>query len=750
MSITSWTLPELLETLHGLARNYWWSWSPDGDSLFRDLDPELWESSHHNPRRVLEELPHHRLTQVATDPIYLQRVEYLSGRFRAYMSEPPRNGRFPDPCHPVAYFCAEFGIHESLPIYAGGLGVLAGDHLKSASDLGLPLVAVGLLYREGYFRQSFSVDGGQLDYFITHDFDRLPISRVTTDEGIQLEVRVPLPGRDLVAAVWRVDVGRVRLYLLDADVDANTDEDRRVTARLYGGDWDTRICQEILLGIGGVRLLRALGITPSVYHLNEGHSSFLTLELARELIAEGLSFAEAREEVRRRAVFTTHTPVPAGNDEFSFEMMDHYFGEYWPQLGLSREEFLSLGSEVESLSDAIADAVAELRKNGPFDEYRQGLLQAMPLHLAEVDVPPFSPRHVFGVTPLAIRMCRATNGVSLKHGEVSRAMWHQLFPDRSASEVPIRSVTNGIHLRTWISPMMWVLFDRYFGEDWTSRISEASLWERLAEIPDAELWRVHQLLKDRLVSYSRHRLAQVRLARGDSPERVAGSYDLLDPRALTIGFARRFAAYKRGDLLFHDPERLAPIFADPDRPVQILFAGKAHPNDLEGKQVLRRVVEWAQEPRFKRWIVFLEDYDLNIARHLVRGVDVWLNNPRRPLEASGTSGQKVAVNGGINLSVLDGWWCEGFTGDNGWPVGGTLAGLPPADEDELDAASLYDTLTTRIIPLFFDRGDDGVPHGWVAMMKRSIQTLAPMFNTDRMVSEYAMNFYVAEDAVAVG
>ena len=513
------------------------------------------------------------------------------------------------------------------------------------------------------------------------------------------------PSRELAAAIWHVVVGRVSLYLLDTFVDENSARDRGITAHLYGGDWNTRLEQEILLGVGGVRALRALDIHPAVFHINEGHAALLTLELAREHVERGATIDHALAEVKQSAVFTTHTPVEAGHDEFDEHMTAEYLGWLRDGLGLSQDALMDLGAD--------RAAGTGVHSNAP---------------------------RKFGLTPLAIRLSRNVNAVSAKHGEVSRSMWHRLFPALSVAEVPIEHVTNGIHARSWIAPLLWALFDRYLGEEWCDRISDRELWTRIHDVPDQELWEIHQILKERLVSYVRHRTAQTAVARGEAADAVEAAYGLFEPNALTIGFARRFASYKRGDLVFFDPDRLEALLSDPERPVQLIFAGKSHPNDGMGRDIVRNVVRFASEPRFRRWIVFLEDYDINVARHLVRGVDVWLNNPRRGLEASGTSGEKVALNGGLNLSVLDGWWSEGYTGDNGWAIGGTEEGLHYLEEDRRDADSLYDLLASEVIPLFYDRAD-GLPKAWIRTMKRSIETIAPIYNTDRMVAEYASRFY---------
>ena len=671
-----------------LAWNYWWSWAADGISLFRDLDPEVWDDCEHNPRQLLARTTRYRLAQAAADPLYLERVKRLAARFEAYMS-PGTGASYASitPERPVAYFCAEFGIHNSLPLYSGGLGILAGDHLKSASDLNLPLVAAGLLYRYGYFRQRLRSDGWQEEHYgETHPND-LPLTLVKDADDKPLRVEVLIRDRNVLAQVWLAHVGRVSLYLLDTNIPENVETDRWVTGHLYGGDRETRIVQEMLLGIGGVRLLRKLGVTPHVFHLNEGHSAFLTLELAREVItSERRTWNEAVDVVREQCVFTTHTPVAAGNDEFDAALVTRVFGpSYAKELGLTEDQFLALG---------------RVDQNNKSERY--------------------------GLTPLAIRMCRSTNGVSRKHGEVSRALWQKLWTDKSVAEVPITHVTNGVHAPTWISPLLRWLFEKSIGPEWETKLRDQKAWnDAVAAISDEDLWFVHARLKERLVAFIQDR----------SPQAAS-----LDPRALTIGFARRVAGYKRWSLLLTDRARLSRLMNDESRPVQFIFAGKAHPQDEGSKKVLQQVAQWKQESAVSGRAVFLEDYDQEIARQLVQSVDVWLNVPRRPEEASGTSGQKVAMNGGLNLSILDGWWMEGYDGANGFAIGNGDQSSDIAKIDAADAESLYSTLEQSVVPLYY-RQEQGLPREWIAMMKRAIQTLAPQFNSNRMVAEYALQVY---------
>ena len=703
-----------IEALERLSWNYWWSWNPDGASVFRDLGKELWDDCEHNPRRVLQEVSEFDLMRMVTDPFYVERVRRLSDAFEEYMSAgaptwAAEHAAGLRPERPVAYFCAEFGVHHSLPLYSGGLGILAGDHLKSASDLGLPLVAVGLLYRHGYFRQRLRRDGWQEESYNEIDVHDLPLRLARDGEGRPVRVELEMRGRRVYVQAWSVEVGRVKLYLLDTDVDENDAIDRYISGHLYGGDRETRCVQEIVLGVGGVRLLQQLGVEPHVFHLNEGHSAFLTLELTRGLTRQGLGFAEAAARVRERCVFTTHTPVAAGHDEFVAPLIEKCFGsDYWGDLGLTREEFLDLG------------------------RVRAG---------EEEDL--------FGLTPLALRMCRAANGVSRIHGHVSRDLWRKMWPGREADEVPITSITNGVHAPTWVSPLLTALYEKHIGRDWAAVLYDAEAWARAVDgIPDADLWEVRRLMKRRLIAFVRERLSRARLTQGEPREYAAAAHRMFDPEALTIGFARRVAAYKRWGLILTDPERLRRLIMDAERPVQFLFAGKAHPQDQGAKVILQHLSLWKLDPEVMQRAVFIQDYDQEIARHLVQSADVWLNVPRRPLEASGTSGEKVAVNGGLNLSILDGWWPEGYDGMNGWAVGDAEAeGDVEVEEiDRRDAESLYRVLESEVVPTFYDRDPEGLPRRWVGMMRRAIQTLAPKFNSDRMVRDYTERLYLGPPA----
>jgi starch phosphorylase len=713
-------LPRSLKRLADLAYNYWWCWAANQISLFELINPDEWERCGHNPVALLESVSYERLTQLAVVGLYVKRLTALVEAFDRYMAAEDTWASRVAPQiskqHPVAYFCAEFGLHESLPIYSGGLGVLAGDHLKSASDLGVPMVGIGLLYRQGYFRQRLNRAGWQEDYYVDAPFERMPLELLKDQAEAPIVVEVHIRQRNVKAQIWRVQVGRVSLYLLDTDRHDNDPIDRWLTGHLYGGNQETRIAQEILLGIGGVRALQALGIEPSVYHLNEGHAAFCLLEVARlKMQRTGKSFYDVEAAVRDRCVFTTHTPVPAGHDVFSTDLMDSFFAQYWTQLGLEREQFLALGA----------------RRLGD----------------------PWEP---FGMTVLALRLCRTANGVSELHGQVSRQMWTVLYPDRAEEKVPIGYITNGVHGATWTAALMNDLYTEYLGPDWETRVADPELWAKVDLIPDAELWARHTVLKERLIAHARHKIRHARQHRGEDWSQIEAVNHLLDPNVLTIGFARRFSRYKRGDLLIHDPDRALQILGNVDRPVQILFAGKAHPADEEGKRIIQKIMEWCKQPAVRDRVALVEDYDMDTARKLVQGVDVWLNNPRRPLEASGTSGQKVCFNGGLNLSVLDGWWCEGYQADakgrgtNGWAIGEDAHTSDQELQDRIDAESLYRLLETEIVPVYYDQDGNGIPHGWIKLMKASLKTNLPAFNTHRMISDYVTHVYAPGALAPVG
>jgi starch phosphorylase len=696
-------IPQRLARLKELAYNFWWSWHREARDLFKMLDYPLWRSTSHNPVQMLLEVPPERLEKLASDPLFLRQYDAVlmaldSDLENGHLWFPAEHPDLTD--RPIAYFSAEFGLHRSLPIYSGGLGVLAGDHCKEASDLGLPFVAVGFLYEMGYFRQRLTPDGWQEASYPHFRPKQAAIREAQGDQEDCLCVPVTVGDRTVHVQVWHARVGRTNLYLMDADNEKNAPWDRELTRRLYGGDQEMRIQQEIVLGIGGLRVLRALNIDPLVFHLNEGHTSFLVLERIRELVEQGTSFEDAQKIVGETSVFTTHTPVPAGHDVFHFHLLDKYFHNYWSQLELGREQFLELGSH-----------------NGD----QQG----------------------FNMTALALRMCDHRNGVSKLHGQVSRRMWHPLWPEKEkAEDVPIAHVTNGIHVPAWIGGAMHRLYRKYLSPDWIRRHDDPVLWERILEVPDAELWNAHVHLKGKLMTFMRERARRQRIKGSITPEQVLCAGTLLDPDALTIGFARRFATYKRATLLFHNLERLKRLLLDRYQPVQFVFAGKAHPADDGGKQLLQQIYNIAKDHSTGGRIAFIEDYDLQVARYLVQGVDVWLNTPRRPHEASGTSGQKVALNGIPNLSVLDGWWAEGYNGANGWAIPSEEEYENFAAQDAADAETLYQLLEHEVIPLFYERDPDDVPRAWVRVMKEAIRTAAPVFCTRRMVKQYTDKFYI--------
>jgi starch phosphorylase len=698
-------VPTSLQPLLELARNLWWVWHPDAVELFKRLDRKLWDDVYHNPVKLLGAMPQAVLAEAAEDDGYLAHLRRVHEAFKSHLEQPGwfREAHADKDKLLVGYFSAEFGIHESLPIYSGGLGVLAGDHLKSASEIGLPLVGVGLLYRNGYFQQYLSADGWQQESYPELDFYNLPVEPMRYTDGSPVQIRVDLPENAVFARVWKATVGRIALYLLDTNIAENAPADRDITSRLYGGGTEMRIRQEILLGIGGVRTLEALNIAPTVFHMNEGHSAFLALERIRVLLEHNanLTFDEARQQVMANNIFTTHTPVPAGIDTFHPDLMTKYFKDFIPQLKLDEEGFLALGREDVS-------------------NKKQG----------------------FSMAVLAIRLADHYNAVSALHGEVSRKMWHNLWPAVPTGEVPIRHITNGIHVRSWLSPDLMFTLDRYLGDSWMHNPADQSAWEEVSQIPDEELWRAHERSRERLVSWCRHTLRDQLMRRGVIYEDASIADEVLDPEALTIGFARRFATYKRGALLLRDPNRLRRLLEDTKRPIQFIFAGKAHPADNEGKELIKAIVNFARDPAVRRRFVFIENYDINVARHLVQGVDVWLNTPRRPYEASGTSGMKAAANAVLNCSVLDGWWVEGYSPEVGWAIGHGEIYPDPGYQDHVESQALYDLLEKQIIPLFYKRSIDNFPREWIGRMKMSLRKLAPVFNTNRMVRQYAEEFYI--------
>jgi starch phosphorylase len=695
----------LQERLWALARNLWWSWDQDSTSLFRDLDPVRWRLLNHNPISLLGEIPLAAIERRARELVLHGRINYAYRRQREYLAEDRTWGATHAGVlrpHPVAYFSAEFGLHESLPIYSGGLGVLAGDHIKSASDLDIPLVGVGLFYGQGYFRQHLDRTGWQQEEYLETDVSQLPMEPAIGKNGLPVTIQIETRRGAIRAKVWRAKVGRCDLLLLDSNVEGNAPEDHELTSRLYGGDGRDRIRQELLLGVGGYRVLKAMGITPSVFHLNEGHSGFAVLEAIRDRMQEeGVGFDQAARRISRQVVFTTHTPVPAGHDRFHGGLIEEHLGPLRESLGLSFESLMGLGRENPS---------------NPYEE--------------------------FCMTVLGLRLSRRANAVSALHGEVSRAMWTGLHPGKPEDEVPIGHITNGVHVPTWLAPQMFRLYDRHLGTGWHQHSGESRIWEGIENVDDGELWETHLNLKLRLLEFVRQRAVQQAERRGEEPEILRKLGHILSPDALTIGFARRFATYKRANLILADMERLGSMVNDPKRPVQFVFAGKAHPRDDPGKRMLQQVAALMRDKKFSDRFVFIEDYDINVGRHLVQGVDVWLNNPRRPLEASGTSGQKVVLNGGLNLSVLDGWWAEAYDGLNGFAIGTGRTHSNIDIHDARDGEDLYAVLREEVIPLYYQRDRDGLPRGWIKRMKRTIRTLGWRFNADRMVMDYTLKCYI--------
>jgi len=698
------SLPESLQDLKKIANNLWWCWEREAVELFLRLDRDLWEACHHNPVKLIGMIPQERLDALSKNAGYLSHLDRVRKKMETYMNAPRWYDSIDASEQPgkIAYFSAEFGIHECLPIYSGGLGILAGDHLKSASDLGLPLVGMGLLYRQGFFQQYLNNDGWQQEVYPENDFYNMPLTLMLGEDGRAIRFHVDIAGHDVVVQIWKVQVGRINLYLLDANLRCNRIEDRQITANLYGGDNEVRIRQEILLGIGGLTALKILDENPQVCHMNEGHAAFMSLERIRRVMEEHhVNFSQAREATVGGNVFTTHTPVPAGHDVFSPAMMEKYFSHYSRHFGLSWNDFLCLG------------------RNQPDNR----------------DEP-------FSMTVLALRLSSHRNGVSKLHGQVSREMCRSVWPWLPTAEVPVDSITNGIHVRSWISHEMSELYERYLGSGWNENPGNRAIFERIEHVPAEEIWRTHERRRERLVVFARHHLRSQLQRRGASLTEIAAADEVLNPEALTIGFARRFATYKRGTLLFHDLERIKKILTSTDCPVQILFAGKSHPRDTAGKELIRKIVHLVREEPFRRRVVFLENYDINVARYLVQGVDLWLNTPRRGMEASGTSGMKVLANGGLNMSILDGWWCEGYHADVGWAIGQGESYEDTDYENEVESNAIYNLLEKEVIPAFYNRGSDNLPHTWIKMMKQSMCQLTPVFSTARMVSEYAQKSYL--------
>jgi glycogen phosphorylase len=693
------------ERLWSLARNLWWSWDHDCTSLFHDLDPVRWAELNQNPVALLSEMPLATIERRASELLLHSRINYAYRRQQEYLQASHTWGANHAGVlrpRPVGYFSAEFGLHESLPIYSGGLGVLAGDHIKSASDLDIPLIGIGLFYGQGYFRQYLDKSGWQQEEYLPTDVNLLSMEPAIGKNGEQVMVRIDTRGSYIQAKVWRVSVGRCDLLLLDSNVEGNVPEDRELTSRLYGGDKRVRIRQELLLGIGGVRALRAMGVTPSVLHLNEGHSGFAVLEAIRSRMEEeGMSFEQAVPRVAREVVFTTHTPVPAGHDRFGADLIEEHLGPLREELGLSHSRLMELGRE------------------NPGDHHED-----------------------FCMTVLGLKVSRRANAVSALHGEVSRNMWTGLYPGKPEDAVPIGHITNGVHVPSWLAPQMFRLYDRHLGAGWQEHSAETRIWQGIENIDDGELWETHLSLKSQLIQFVRARATAQARRRGESAETMQALGQVLSPDALTVGFARRFATYKRANLILKDLERLASMVNDPKSPVQFVFAGKAHPRDEPGKRVLQQIAEMMRSPQFSDKFVFVEDYDINVGRHFVQGVDVWLNNPRRPLEASGTSGQKVVLNGGLNLSVLDGWWAEAYDGLNGFAIGTGRTNSDMDVHDARDGEDLYKVLSETVIPLYYQRDSYGLPRGWIQRMKRTIRTLGWRFNADRMVMDYTLKCYV--------
>ena len=703
--MTTPTIPERLRRLPELAADLWWTWNTEAREVFRRLDYPLWRQTAHNPVRMLQQVSQEMLNLAAADArflrIYDAAVDALDGARTA--RDTWWQKKFPDVNGPIAYFSAEFALHQSLPIYAGGLGVLAGDHCKEASDLGIPLIGVGFMYPQGYFHQTVSPEGWQQEVYERLDWTNAPIERAITADGKPCVIAVPLGDRSVLVSVWRVRLGRVKLYLLDTDLEENTPWDRELSARLYGGDRETRIQQEIILGIGGVRALRAMGSTPAVWHLNEGHAAFVVLQRIRDHIEHGESFEAALAEVRRTTVFTTHTPVPAGHDAFPFNLVETHLAGAWGTLGSYRDAFMALGHYDNG--------------SGP----------------------------LFNMTALALRTAGATNAVSQLHGQVTRDMWGPIWPDVAEDKRPVTAITNGIHTPTWLSAEMATLFDAHLDPGWRERHDEPAVWDRIMEIPDEDLWAARNALRNYLFAFIRERARSRWKEEHVSAARVVAAGTLLDPNALTIGFARRFTGYKRPELIFHNPERLLRILNASRRPLQLVFAGKAHPADDTGKHHLQQVYRRAIDPLFGGRIAFVDDYDLHVAHFLVQGCDVWLNNPRKPLEASGTSGMKASINGVPHLSIGDGWWAEGFTGDNGWLIDPNTNGDADA-MDAADAEALYQLIEREIIPAYYDRDASGIPRRWLAIVRRAIISVSPRFSANSRATISSMAIFLSQQS----
>ncbi len=703
---TELTPQALYDKLNSLARNLWWSWHPEVVNLFRELDPVRWRQLDHNPIALLAEMTPGQVAERASEMVLYTRINQAYRRLKDYLDNTKSTWAAREAgvlgSMPVAYFSAEFGLHESVPIYSGGLGVLSGDHIKSASGLGVPLVALGLFYDQGYFKQHLDDEGWQQEEYLDTKVENLPMEPARDPKGRPITVEIETRGGVLHAKVWLMRVGRVPLYLLDCDVEGNSPEDRELTSRLYGGDTRTRIRQELVLGVGGVKALRALGIRAGAFHLNEGHSAFAPLEVIRSKMQDdGVSFDEALRETAQQTVFTTHTPVPAGHDRFDGRLIEEHLGPLREKLGISYEQLMGLGR-----------------------------------------VEPQNEGEPFCMTVIGLKLSRRANAVSSLHGYVSRRMWANLWPWRVEEEIPIGHITNGVHIPSWLAGPMAMLYDKYLGTEWHSRMGEPEVWQDVYKIDPGELWETHNALKSRLLDFVRRRVSRQSRRRNEDPAIIEAARTMLDPNALTIGFARRFATYKRADLFLQNIDRIAELIDDANRPVQFIFAGKAHPADEPGKRLIQRIANLRHDPRFAGRVVFVEDYDINVGRHMVQGVDVWLNNPRRPLEASGTSGQKAVLNGGLNCSVLDGWWAEAYNGKNGFAIGNGSSHADVGINDARDAEDLMRVLEEEVIPLFYDRDADGLPVKWIERMTNSIATLAARFSAHRMVVDYVQQAYL--------
>ncbi len=693
------------DKLWALANNLWWSWHPECDQLFRDIDPIRWRQLDHNPVALLREMTPEQVGQRAMELVLQSRINYAYRRLTEYL-ESTQTWAATNAgvlgARPVAYFSAEFGIHESIPIYSGGLGVLAGDHIKSASGLGVPLVAIGLFYTQGYFRQRLDDSGMQQEEYSPTVIENLPMQPALNKQGEPITIHLDTRNGSLAAKVWEMHVGRVKLYLLDCNVDGNSPEDRELTSRLYGGDHRTRIRQELVLGVGGVKALQALGIRPGAYHLNEGHSAFGGIEVIRQRMQDdGLSFEEAMFQTARMTCFTTHTPVPAGHDRFPADLIEEHLGPLRDAMGLSHEQLMALGR-----------------------------------------VDPNNPHESFCMTVIGLKLSRYVNAVSNLHGVISRRMWASMWPNRPEEEVPIGHITNGVHVHSWLAAQMKQLYNKHFPANWEKRIQHPEVWQSIHDVDPGELWETHNALKNNLIAFVRRRLSRQCRRRGESDAAIDAARNMLNPNYLTIGFGRRFATYKRATLLFAELDLIADLLANEQRPVQLVYAGKAHPKDEPGKRFIKEIASLRHDPRFAGRVAFIEDYDINVCRHMIQGVDVWLNNPRRPLEASGTSGQKVVLNGGLNCSILDGWWAEAYNGVNGFSIGHGTSHVSDEMTDRRDSDALYETLTKEVIPCFYDRDADGLPKAWIKRMMHSISTLAWRFSSHRMVADYSNHSYL--------